>query len=133
MSSDDMQAPLWEPDAADLERAEMTRFMGWAGERHGRAFSGYDELWQWSVQDLEDFWACIWEFCGARASRPYERVLGSRAMPGASWFEGAELNYAENLLLADRDPAAVAVVHSSELRELGEITWGELSAQVAAV
>jgi acetoacetyl-CoA synthetase len=132
MSSDDMQAPLWEPDAAGLERAEMTRFLRWAGERHGRVFSGYDELWRWSVQDLEDFWAGIWEFCGVRASRPYERVLGSRAMPGASWFEGAELNYAENLLLADRDPAAVAVVHGSELRELSEITWGELSAQVAA-
>jgi acetoacetyl-CoA synthetase len=115
-----------------MEGAEMTRFMRWAGERHGRSFATYEDLRRWSVDELEEFWAAIWEFCGVRASRPYERVLGSRRMPGASWFEGAELNYAENMLLADRDPAAVAVLHASELRELGEITWGELTAQVAA-
>jgi acetoacetyl-CoA synthetase len=132
MASQDLQEPLWRPSAADLETAEMTRFMRWAGERHGRRFAGYDELWHWSVREIEEFWGDIWEFCGVRASRPYERVLGSRAMPGARWFQGAELNYAENLLRADRDPDAVAVVHCSELRELAEITWGELSAQVAA-
>jgi acetoacetyl-CoA synthetase len=110
----------------------MTRFMRWAGERRGRTFSGYNELWQWSVDELEDFWAAIWEFCGVRASKPYERVLGSREMPGAEWFPGAELNYAENLL-AGADDADVAVLHVSEVRdELGSLTWGELTAQVAA-
>ena len=76
----------------------MARFMDWAGERRGRPFADYEELWRWSVDELEDFWASIWEFCGVRASQPYERVLGSHAMPGTRWFEGAELNYAENLL-----------------------------------
>jgi acetoacetyl-CoA synthetase len=132
MASQDLQKPLWRPSEAVIETAEMTRFMRWAGERHGRRFAGYDELWQWSVAEIEEFWGDIWEFCGVRASRPYERVLGSREMPGARWFQGAELNYAENLLRADRDPDAVAVLHCSELRELAEITWGELSAQVAA-
>ena len=110
---------------------ELTRFMDWAGERHGRRFADYSELWQWSVDELEDFWADIWEFCGVRASKPYERVLASHEMPGTSWFEGAELNYAENVLLADRDPQAVAIVHTSELRPLRELTWGELSICVA--
>ena len=55
--------------AQERERAEMTRFMRWAGERRGRAFADYDELWRWSVTELEDFWASIWEFCGVRASR----------------------------------------------------------------
>ncbi len=105
--------------------------MDWAGERHGRRFADYSELWQWSVDELEDFWADIWEFCGVRASKPYERVLASHEMPGTSWFEGAELNYAENVLLADRDPQAVAIVHTSELRPLRELTWGELSICVA--
>ena len=105
--------------------------MDWAGERHGRRFADYSELWQWSVDELEDFWAGIWEFCGVRASKPYERVLASHEMPGTSWFEGAELNYAENVLLADRDPQAVAIVHTSELRPLRELTWGELSICVA--
>jgi acetoacetyl-CoA synthetase len=131
------QAPLWEPTAADLERAEMTRYMRWAGERRGAAFADYEELWRWSVERTEDFWASIWEFGGVRASRPYERVLDSQRMPGARWFEGAELNYAENMLLgptslAARDPAQVAVLHCSELRGLDELSWGELSQRVAA-
>ncbi|MGH2855029.1 MAG: acetoacetate--CoA ligase [Solirubrobacteraceae bacterium] len=134
------QTPLWEPAPEERERASMTRFMRWAGEREGRVFEDYEQLRQWSVAELERFWAAIWEFCGVRSSRPYERVLSSRAMPGARWFEGAELNYAENMLLRDReggrDPNQVAVLHSSELRNQdppAQLTWGELSAQVAAV
>jgi acetoacetyl-CoA synthetase len=137
ISSTSPQTPLWKPTAADVERAEMTRYMRWAGERRGAPFADYEELWRWSVEETEDFWASIWEFGGIRASRPYERVLDSQRMPGTRWFEGAELNYAENMLLgpsslAARDPAQVAVLHCSELRELGELTWGELSQRVAA-
>ncbi len=60
--------PLWEPTAQDRERTEMTRFMRFAGERRGRAFADYDELWRWSVAELEEFWACIWELRGARVN-----------------------------------------------------------------
>jgi acetoacetyl-CoA synthetase len=106
-----------------IERATMTRFM-----RHvDRGLGSYDELWRWSVDDLEGFWAAIWEFFGVRGE--YERVLGSRQMPGAEWFPGARLNYAEHLL-GDRDPDAIAIVHRSELRETAEVTWGELIEQV---
>jgi acetoacetyl-CoA synthetase len=130
------QAPLWEPTPEDRERASMTRFMRWAGEREGRAFADYEQLREWSVTEVERFWAAIWEFCGVRSSRPYERVLSTRRMgshPPARWFEGAELNYAENMLVRDRDRDAVAVLHTSELRPLAQLTWGELTAQVAAV
>jgi acetoacetyl-CoA synthetase len=147
MDSPDTPQPLWEPPRERREDVEMARFMRWVGERRGRPFAGYEELWRWSVDELEQFWACVWEFCGVRASRPYERVLSSHEMPGARWFEGARLNYAENLLLGpergggdERDRAGeVAVLHTSELRasqgaggELGEITWGELRELVAA-
>jgi len=132
MSAEAARTPLWTPTSEWCERAEMTRFMRWAGERRGHPFADYAELWRSSVEEVEEFWAGIWEFCGVRASRPYERVLDSRKMPGARWFAGAELNYAENLLLRDRDPGEVAVLHASELRELDTLTWGELSAQVAA-
>jgi acetoacetyl-CoA synthetase len=137
MTSEDPKAPLWEPSAEDLERAEMTRYMRWAGESRGRRFADYGELWSWSVAESEDFWASIWGWGGVRASRPYERVLASPGMPGARWFQGAELNYAENVLAGPvsgtgRDPEQVAVLHASELRELDQITWGELSARVAA-
>jgi acetoacetyl-CoA synthetase len=131
MSSADTQQPIWAPSPAQLEASELTAFMRWAGERHGRAFAGYGELWEWSVCELEQFWADIWEFCGVRASKPYQRVLGSHEMPGTAWFAGAELNYAENLI-GGHDPGAVAVLHCSELRELGELSWGELTGQVAA-
>ena len=77
MASDDRDLPLWKPSVDAVEGAEMTRFMRWAAERHGRAFGGYDELWRWSVDQLEDFWADIWDFCGVRASKPYRRALAS--------------------------------------------------------
>jgi acetoacetyl-CoA synthetase len=141
MSGADNQAPLWEPSEQERERAEMTRFMCWTGERRGRPFRDYGELWSWSVDELEDFWAAVWEFCGVRASRPYERVLDSHRMPGTRWFEGAQLNYAQNIIEGlragcagcERDPGRVAVLYASELRDLRQLTWGELSERVAAV
>jgi acetoacetyl-CoA synthetase len=136
MSSAHRQQPLWEPSPEQRAHVEMARFMDWAGERRGRPFADYEELWRWSVDELEDFWASIWEFCGVRASKPYERVLGSHAMPGTRWFEGAELNYAENLLAnGERRGGEVAVLHCSELRGSdppAQLTWAELTAEVAA-
>jgi acetoacetyl-CoA synthetase len=132
MPADVVATPLWTPSAEWCERAEMARFMEWASERWGRPLDDYTELWRWSVDELEDFWASIWEFCGVRASQPYERVLDTRRMPGARWFAGAELNYAENILLRDRDPEAIALVYASERSEPQALTWGELSARVAA-
>lgn len=133
MSRAGEQDLLWKPSLEEIEGAAMTRFMRWAGERHGRRFADYEELRRWSLDELEDFWEDIWIFCGVRSSRGYERVLDSRKMPGTRWFAGAELNYAENMLLRDRRPDEVAVLHASELRPLAELTWGELSEQVAAV
>jgi acetoacetyl-CoA synthetase len=133
MSSAAQQHPLWEPSPEQLQSVEMARFMEWVGKRRGRPFADYGELWQWSVAELEEFWASVWEFCDVRASTPYERVLSSHEMPGTRWFEGAQLNYAENLLAHGAQRLdEVAVLHVSELRELGEITWGELTASVAA-
>jgi acetoacetyl-CoA synthetase len=128
--------PLWEPSADACERSEMTRFMRWLGEAPGgpgRPFGGYEEMWDWSVSEVERFWEAIWEYCGVIASRPYERVVDSREMPGGRWFQGAELNYAENMLMRERDPEAVAILHASELRELDSLTWGELTDQVGTV
>ncbi len=138
MSSVPLQEPLWEPSRAGRELAPMTRYMRWAGDRRGRPFADYGDLWRWSVDELEDFWESIWEFFGVRASRPYARALDSHDMPGARWFGGAELNYAENLLIGPeaiggRDPDAAAVLYASELRDLDQLSWQELSTEVAAV
>ncbi len=139
------QTPLWTPSVEMVQGARMTDFVKWVGERHRRELADYGELWRWSVEEIEQFWADIWEYCGVRASVPYARVLahpgsqgspsGHRRMPGARWFEGAQLNYAENLLEREhmtRKKRPVCM-HASELRPLAELTWGELSGQVAAL
>jgi len=110
----------------------MTEFMRWLEAERDLRFSGYDELWRWSVTDLEAFWASIWDFFEVQADGGYDRVLASREMPGAEWFAGTSLNYAEHVF-AGKDDAEPAILHASELRELGELSWGELRAQVAAV
>jgi acetoacetyl-CoA synthetase len=123
---------LWEPTPEAIQRTTLTAYMGWLESRRGLRFDGYHDLWQWSVDDIEGFWASIWDFFEVRAERPYKRVLGRREMPGADWFPGARLSYAEHIF-RNRDDAAVAIVHEAELRERGEVTWGELRAQVAGI
>jgi acetoacetyl-CoA synthetase len=124
---------LWTP-RADLRHAtEIGRYMNWLRDERGRAFASYDELWRWSVGDLEGFWASIWDFYGVRASAPYERVLGTRAMPGAEWFPGARLNYAEHLVGSEADRDRVAVIARSQTRPALELTFGELREQAARV
>jgi acetoacetyl-CoA synthetase len=116
---------VWTPSPERVERATLTRYAGWLRETRGVETASYEELWRWSVSDLEGFWGSLWEFLGVEASEPYERVLGSREMPGAGWFPGARLSYVEHVFRG-RDDAAVAIRHASELRPLGETTWGEL-------
>jgi len=123
---------LWEPTADAIERSTLTTYMRWLEARRGLRFEGYHDLWQWSIDDVEGFWASIWDFFEVRAERPYKRVLGRREMPGTEWFPGARLSYAEHIFRG-REDGAVAIIHESELRERGEVTWGELRAQVAGI
>src|SRR5215204_4281947 len=111
---------LWTP--SDPDATEMARFM------RARGFSDYHELWRWSVEDLDGFWGALWEWFEIDA--PYESVMGSPDMPGAEWFPGAELNYAEHLFRGAR-AGATAIVHASESQPLAELTWEELADQVA--
>ena len=122
---------LWEPSAELVERSRLTEFMRWLERERGLSFAGYAELWQWSVDDLEAFWDAIWDFFGVQADGERGAVLASREMPGARWFPGTRLNYAEHVF-AGKDDDEVAILHASELRELGELSWGELRRQVAA-
>jgi acetoacetyl-CoA synthetase len=119
-----MPTLLWEPPAELVERAVMTRYM------RERGFSTYDELWRWSVTDLDGFWGSIWDFFGVEGA--YDRVLAERTMPGAVWFPGTQVNYAEHLFRG-KDPGATAILHASELRELGQVSWGELRDQAARI
>jgi acetoacetyl-CoA synthetase len=118
---------LWQPGPERIERATLTRYARWLGRDEG-----YDALWRWSVQEVEAFWASIWEFFEVRASTPYERVLDGHEMPGARWFPGARLSYAEHVFRGRRDDE-LAIQHASELRELSSWTWGELRARTAGI
>ena len=121
---------LWTPPADVRTTTQLGRFMDFVAAR-GVALDDYDAALRWSVDDLEGFWAAIWDFFGVRAHTPYERVLRERVMPGARWFEGATLNYAEHMVGLDEDAARVAIVARSQSREPFEVTWGDLRDQVA--
>ncbi len=125
---------LWEPSDTLKQAANITGYMHWLEREKGLRFSGYHGLWQWSVTEIEEFWKSIWGYFGVRSSRPYTAVLAERRMPGARWFPGALVNWAEHVLLgAGRGAGHAAIIYESELRPLAEIGWDELSAQVAAV
>ncbi len=119
---------LWTPSAERLAQAHLTHYLQWLDAR-GRRFDSYTALWQWSIDEQDAFWGSLWEYFDVRASRPYERVLGSRMMPGAEWFPGASLNYAEHALRHERD-GAVALMYLSERCSLRELSWADLGGQV---
>jgi acetoacetyl-CoA synthetase len=122
---------LWEPSAEMAERSRLAEFTGWLERERDLSFAGYDELWRWSVDDLDGFWSAIWEFFGVQADGEPTPVLGAREMPGARWFPNASLNYAEHVF-AGKDDQQVAILHASELSELAEMSWGDLRRRVAA-
>jgi acetoacetyl-CoA synthetase len=126
--------PLWEPSNDFKENARITDYMKWLTAEKDLTFEDYNDLWEWSVTDLEGFWASVWEYCGVEASEPYEAVLAKREMPGAGWFPGARLNYAENILRnAEGRLDEPAIMHQSEVRSLDSMTWGELRDRTAAL
>jgi acetoacetyl-CoA synthetase len=124
---------LWEPSEEFKENASITRYMRWLKEEKNLSFEDYGELWEWSVTEVEDFWASIWEYFEVKASKPYERVLAEREMSGTGWFEGAELNYAEHVFRNAARPEEQAVLHQSEIRPLSEMSWRELREKVGAL
>jgi acetoacetyl-CoA synthetase len=132
MSDTTASVRLWEPSAERIASANLTAYAEWLAREKGVVTSGYDQLWRWSVAELDAFWASIWEYYDVQAAAPYAEVLGDRAMPGAQWFTGSRLNYAEHIF-RDRDDGALALQHASELRELQAWDWGRLRAETAAM
>ena len=125
-------APLWEAGEDVKREANITRYMQWLKNEKGLSFQRRDELWQWSVDSLEDFWASLWEYFHIKASSPYSEVLVERKMPGAKWFPGARLNYAEHVF-RNATSSRPAVLFHSERHHLVEVSWSELYEKVGAV
>ena len=123
---------LWQPAPAVAAGSNIRRYMAWLERTHGVRCAEYPALWEWSVADVGRFWDSIREFYDVRFARPAARPLGAAGMPGADWFPGAELNFAEHALrhaAADRP----AILFRSERDRLVEIGWPDLVRDVAAV
>jgi acetoacetyl-CoA synthetase len=115
-----------------LETTQVGHFLSWVRESRGLDLRDHDSLWQWSVEDLEGFWSAIWEYFEVTDHGSRTAVLAQRGMPGARWFTGSLLNYAEHAMRgAGADDAAVAVLARSQSRADLSLTWGELRDQVA--
>jgi acetoacetyl-CoA synthetase len=123
---------LWEPSDERIAAATITRYQDWLADTRGLRLPSYDELWRWSVTELEAFWQSIVEFCDVRFSTEPTSVLGRSQMPGAEWFPGARVSYPEHIF-RDRRDEDVALFFASEVRALDSWTWGKLRAQAAAI
>ena len=132
----DAMAPLWRPTQERIDRAPITRFRRWLSQHRGLEFDDYESLWRWSVTELEAFWQAIADFAEVRFHSPPGRILSQRKMPGARWFEGATLNYAEHLLRRARAADGAtrpAIVFRNEAGDRREITWKALAGQAGAI
>ena len=130
--ADDIAAPLWEASSERRNRARITAYMRWLQDAHGVTVTSYRELWEWSVSRIEDFWQSIWEYFDIQASAPYQKVLERREMPGAVWFRGARLNYAEHIFRM-ASPDRPAMVFCSEGQAERVVSWDELRATTGSL
>ncbi|MFC7516886.1 acetoacetate--CoA ligase [Herbaspirillum sp. GCM10030257] len=127
-------SPLWTPSPERIAKSRMHHYMQWLQQDKKLSFSGYEELWQWSVDHLEDFWDSIWRYFDIPHSAPYTKVLDSHKMPGAKWFNGARLNIAEQVFRFHvEDADTPAIIGKSEARATVSITWREMRRQIASV
>jgi len=125
---------LWSPSENRSTNTMLAKYKSWLSSEHSLCFDDYQELWEWSVDDIEFFWETIWNFFDVKASKFYSKILAKKEMPGTIWFPGSELNYVDQLLRQKEiTPYKIAVVSQSETFGRVELTWTELYQQVASV
>lgn len=123
---------LWSPSPSIIENANVTHYIRWLHQNKGLHFHDYHELWQWSVNELEDFWESLVEYFAIGYDGEYENVLTGNSMPHYRWFEGIKLNYAEHIFRKENDDYA-AILFQDESREKKEVSWRTLRQQVASL
>ncbi len=127
-----MSKLLWKPGKERIDNSNMYRFITYINKKYNQNFSKYDQLYEWSIDNIPHFWEAMWEFSGITASKPFEQVIDNlEKMPGARWFSGARLNFAENLLRYKDD--RVALIFKGEDRNSVKMTYAELYTEVARV
>ena len=121
---------LWQPDTAVIEQANLTHYMRWLAAHKDVHPLTYHELWRWSVENIADFWESLWDYGNLTYSQRWETPLGSREMPGADWFPGARLNYAENIFTRMTDERPM-MYYKAEDEPLVGISWQSVHEQVS--
>jgi acetoacetyl-CoA synthetase len=125
-----VKEPIWKPPDERMSNANMTRFIAFVNEQEGKRFTTYEELYRWSIENIPAFWTAVWDFCEVKASKRFETVVDDLdKMPGARWFTGAELNFAENLLRYRDD--RTALISKGEAQATRRMSYNELYTAVA--
>jgi len=125
-----MSKLLWKPSEEQIRNSNMYRFMNIVNQKYGQNFTDYASLYEWSIENIADFWATMWDFADIVASKPYEQVIDDvDKMPGAHWFSGARLNFAQNLLRYRDD--RLALIFKGEGQASTRMTYAELYDEVA--
>jgi len=125
-----MATAIWTPSITRVEQSNLARYLSYLDSRYHYSFDSYDDLYYWSIQEPEKFWPTIWEFCEVLASRSWDTVITDKSkMPGAVWFKGSKLNFAENLLKRKDDKTAI--IYKGENSKQVEISYYALFKRVA--
>ncbi|MGQ9695192.1 MAG: acetoacetate--CoA ligase [Thermodesulfobacteriota bacterium] len=125
-----MKTPLWQPSPEKIQKANITRFIAYVNGKNHQNIKTYRELYNWSIENIPDFWARMWEFANIKASQGYNQVVDDvKKLPGAKWFAGAHLNFAENLLRYRDD--RLAFIFKGETQKYRQMTYRELYCTVA--
>ncbi len=127
-----MRKPLWVPSEKRVKQANITKFISFVNKEHGLEINSYKELYKWSIENIPDFWAAMWKFAEVKVSRKYDVVVDDlKKFPGAKWFNGAELNFAENLLRHREDHSAF--IFRGEIQKSARMSYAELYDAVAGL
>jgi len=127
-----MSNKLWQPSPADIESANITAYRNWLNTKFQLDLKDYPSLWEWSVQNLPEFWESVVEYFDIDLQGNYTNAVSNTSMPGVRWFEGAQINYTQQLF-RNSQTEFPALIFESELKEYQEIAWDSLEADVAAV
>ncbi len=121
---------LWQPSEDLIKNTRLKHYLDWLSEEKGLSFNCYHDAWAWSANQPAGFWESIWQYFDIKAHSPYRQVLSDESMPGAKWFEGSTLNYAEHIFRQE-SAARPAIIFQSERHKQREVSWAELKEQVA--
>jgi acetoacetyl-CoA synthetase len=124
--------PLWTPSAERIASARITQFQTYVEQRLNKKFNDVNDLWRWSIEDLNGFWQAIWDYHEIKTHTPYDKPLSVRKMPGAKWFSGATLNFVEHIF-KNRARTSAAIIYVGENGARHDVYWPELEQRVASL